>query len=170
MAVTHALKLWRHYLLGCQFELITDHKSLKWIFTQPTLNMRQRRWVELLQEYDFLIIYQPGKENVVADSLSRKAFLNAISIPNNPIISRLKEVAENDPVYQQKLKEVLDGEQTLLDFTCNDGCLYFKGRLHVPKDSTLKRVIMFEAHDSPTAGHPGYAKTLNAVRKSYHWT
>lgn len=70
LAIIHALKLWRHYLLGCQFELITDHKSLKWIFTPPTLNMHQRRWVQLLQEYDFLIIYRPGKENVVANSLS----------------------------------------------------------------------------------------------------
>ena len=93
LAVIHALKLWRHYLLGCQFELITDHKILKWIFTQPTLNMHQRRWVEVLQEYDFLIIYRPGKENVVADCLSRKAFLNAISIPDNPIISRLSQIS-----------------------------------------------------------------------------
>ena len=53
LAVVHALKVWRHYLLGHTFELHTDHKSLKWIFTQPDLNMRQRRWMELLCEYDF---------------------------------------------------------------------------------------------------------------------
>ncbi|MCO5586097.1 hypothetical protein L7F22_040036 [Adiantum nelumboides] len=53
LAIVHALKLWRHYLLGRRFQLVTDHKSLKWIFTQPTLNIRQRHWIELLQEYDF---------------------------------------------------------------------------------------------------------------------
>lgn len=96
LAVIHALNLWIHYLPGCQFQLITDHKSLKWIFTQPTLNMRQRRWFKLLQEYDFSILYGLGKENAVIDALSHKATLNAISIPDNPIIVRIKEVAVND--------------------------------------------------------------------------
>ena len=63
LAVVHALKLWRHYLLGRRFELHTDHKSLKWIFTQPDLNMRQQRWMELLHEYDFAIEYKAGKQN-----------------------------------------------------------------------------------------------------------
>ena len=91
LAVIHALKIWRHYLLGRRFKLVTDHKSLKWIFTQPNLNMRQRRWIEILHEYDFDIIYRPGKENVVADSLSRKSFVGAITIPDNPIIQKVKD-------------------------------------------------------------------------------
>ncbi|MCO5611843.1 hypothetical protein L7F22_066102 [Adiantum nelumboides] len=86
LAVIHALKLWRHYLLSSKFQLVTDHKSLEWMFTQPNINMRQRRWIELLQEYDFDIEYTPGKDNVVADGLNRKSSLNAISIPNNPIL------------------------------------------------------------------------------------
>ena len=95
LAVIHALKLWRHYLLGRKFRLVTDHKSLKWIFTQPTLNMRQRRWVEL-QEYDIEIVYRPGKDNAVADSLSRKPFVRLISMPNNPLVEWVKEVALSD--------------------------------------------------------------------------
>ncbi|MCO5551438.1 hypothetical protein L7F22_004941 [Adiantum nelumboides] len=70
LAVVHALKKWRHYLLSQIFELVTDHKSLKWIFTQPELNMRQRRWVEFLQEFNFEIKFRPGKENQAADALS----------------------------------------------------------------------------------------------------
>ena len=69
-AVVFALKIWRHYLYGQIFTLFTDHKSLKYLFTQAELNMRQRRWLELLKYYDFSIEYHPGKANVVADALS----------------------------------------------------------------------------------------------------
>ena len=68
-----ALKIWRHHLYGVQCEVFTDHKSLKYIFTQKELNMRQRRWLELLKDYDLTIHYHPGKANVVADALSRKS-------------------------------------------------------------------------------------------------
>ena len=70
-AVIHALKEWRHFLLGNRCEIYTDHKSLKYIFTQPELNLRQRRWLELVKDYDVGIHYHPGKANVVADALSR---------------------------------------------------------------------------------------------------
>ncbi|WVZ70314.1 hypothetical protein U9M48_018989 [Paspalum notatum var. saurae] len=71
-AVVHALKIWRHYLFGNWCEIYTDHKSLKYIFTQNELNMRQRRWLELIEDYDLEIHYHPGKANVVADALSEK--------------------------------------------------------------------------------------------------
>ena len=71
-AVVHALKIWRHYLIGQRCEIYTDHKSLKYIFTQPDLNLRQWTWLELVQDYDIGINYHPGKANVVADALSRK--------------------------------------------------------------------------------------------------
>ena len=67
-----ALKIWRHYLFGETCEIFTDHKSLKYLFSQKELNMRQRRWIELLKDYDCIIQYHPGKANVVADALSRK--------------------------------------------------------------------------------------------------
>jgi hypothetical protein len=72
-AVVFALKIWRHYLYGSKCEIYTDHKSLKYIFTQKDLNMRQRRWLELIKDYDCYILYHPGKANVVADALSRKS-------------------------------------------------------------------------------------------------
>ncbi|CAA0811007.1 Uncharacterized mitochondrial protein AtMg00860, partial [Striga hermonthica] len=71
-AVVHALKIWRHYLYGGRSEIFTNHKSLQYIFTQKELNMRQRRWLELVKDYDCSIQYHPGKANVVADALSRK--------------------------------------------------------------------------------------------------
>ena len=71
-AIVHALKLWRHYLYGSSCQVMTDHKSLKYIFTQKELNMRQRRWLELLKNYDLDIAYHPSKANVVADALGNK--------------------------------------------------------------------------------------------------
>ena len=74
MAVVFTLKIWRHYLCGEQFEVFSDHKNLKYIFTQRDLNMRQRRWVEFLEDYDFTLHYHLGKANAVADALSRKSW------------------------------------------------------------------------------------------------
>ena len=72
-AIFFALKIWRHYLFGEQFEVFSDLKSLKYIFTERDLNMRQHRWMEYLEDYDFTLHYHPGKANVVADVLSRKS-------------------------------------------------------------------------------------------------
>ena len=76
-AVVHALKIWRHYLIGHKSDIYTDHKSLKYIFTQD-LNLRQRRWLELIKDYDLEVYYHPGKVNVVADALSRKKYANEL--------------------------------------------------------------------------------------------
>ena len=78
-AVVHALKIWHHYLLGNHVHIYSDHKSFKYIFTQSELNLRQRRWLELIKDYDLEIHYHPGKANVVADALSRKASCSCIS-------------------------------------------------------------------------------------------
>ncbi|GAU22845.1 hypothetical protein TSUD_282120 [Trifolium subterraneum] len=72
-AIIFALKIWRHHLYGVQFALYSDHKSLRYLFDQKELNMRQRRWMEYLKDFDFELNYHPGKANVVADALSRKA-------------------------------------------------------------------------------------------------
>jgi ribonuclease HI len=78
-AVVHALKTWRHYLYGQKCDIYTDHKSLKYIFTQSELNMRQQRWLELVKDYEQEIHYHPGKANMVADALSRKSQVNMLA-------------------------------------------------------------------------------------------
>jgi hypothetical protein len=85
-AVVHALKIWRHYLIGNNCEIYTDHKNLKYIFTQPDLNLRKIRWLELVKDYNLEIHYHPGKANVVADALSRKSYEKAV-----PKIAQLQE-------------------------------------------------------------------------------
>jgi hypothetical protein len=74
--VAHALKIWMHYLMGKRCELYTDHKRLKYIFTQSNLNLRQRRWLELIKDYDHGINCHPRKANVVVDALSQRSHVS----------------------------------------------------------------------------------------------
>jgi hypothetical protein len=80
--IVHALKIWRHYLLRKRCELYMDHKSLKYIFTQSNLNHKQRRWLELIKDYDLGINYHPGKANVIADALSRRSHVSQLVVKN----------------------------------------------------------------------------------------
>ncbi|KAH0765327.1 hypothetical protein KY285_001198 [Solanum tuberosum] len=93
-AVVFALKIWRHYLYGVKCEVFTDHHSLQHMFTQKDLNLRQRRWMELLKDYDVTIQYNPGKANVVADALSRKAVsmgsLVCLSVTKRPLAKEIQ--------------------------------------------------------------------------------
>ncbi|WVZ89760.1 LOW QUALITY PROTEIN: hypothetical protein U9M48_036125 [Paspalum notatum var. saurae] len=106
-AVVHALKIWRHYLFGNRCEIYTDNKSLKYIFRQNELNMRQRRWLELIKDYDLEIHYHPGKANVVADALSRKSYVNMgtvwyknrICVPDVDSIKKLILSEAHDTAY-----------------------------------------------------------------------
>ncbi|GKC76544.1 putative reverse transcriptase domain-containing protein [Tanacetum coccineum] len=79
-AVVFALKMWRHYLYGTKCIVFTDHKSLQHILDQKELNMRQRRWLELLSDYDCEIRYHPGKANVVADALSQEEWIKPLRV------------------------------------------------------------------------------------------
>jgi hypothetical protein len=82
--VVHALKIWRHYLMGKRCELYMDHKSLKYIFTWLNLNHRQRRWLELIKDYDLGINYHPRKAVVVADTLSRRSHVSQLVVDSMP--------------------------------------------------------------------------------------
>ncbi|KAL0536186.1 hypothetical protein IC582_025125 [Cucumis melo] len=92
--VVFALKILRHYLYGERIQIFTDHKSLKYFFTQKELNMRQRRWLELVKDYDCEILYHPGKANVVADALSRKVSHSAALITQQAPLHRDLEQAK----------------------------------------------------------------------------
>jgi hypothetical protein len=78
--VIHVLKIWRHYLMGNKCDIYSDHKTLKYIFTQSELNLRQRRWLELIKDYDLNSHYDPGTANVVANALSRKHCYNNLMV------------------------------------------------------------------------------------------
>ena len=89
-AVAHALKIWRHYIMGTKCQVYMDHKSLKYIFTQKDLNLRQRCWMELIKDYNLEIHYHLGKANLVADALSRKELVHSAVVAQ-----LLDEIGEN---------------------------------------------------------------------------
>ncbi|WVZ70862.1 hypothetical protein U9M48_019496 [Paspalum notatum var. saurae] len=195
-AVVHALKIWRHYLLGNTYHIYTDHKSLKYILTQPELNMRQRRWLELIKDYDLEIHYHPGKANVVADALSRKAHCNFIEarptvrvlccemdeveIPAEQpaeLYSLIIELAIKDLVIaaQKQDKGMAHIQEGISDkqkasFTLDQqGVLWFKNRLVVPKDMELRKKILDEAHTSLFTMHLGSNKMYQNLKHKFWW-
>jgi hypothetical protein len=104
--VVHTLKIWRYYLMGKRCELYTDHKSLKYIFTQSDLNLWQRRWLELIKNYDIGVNYHPGIANVVADALSRRSHANHLVVKSIPSelcdeFAKLKLVANTEVVEME---------------------------------------------------------------------
>ncbi|WMV55111.1 hypothetical protein MTR67_048496 [Solanum verrucosum] len=98
-AVVFALKIWRHYLYEVHCEVFTDHRSLQYIFNQRDLNLRHRRWLELLKDYDMTIFYHPGKANVVADALSRKTIsigsLAMLQVDKRPLARDVQSLANS---------------------------------------------------------------------------
>ena len=92
-AIVFALKIWRHYLYGAKFVVFSDHKSLKYLFDQKELNMRQRRWMKFLKDYKFDLQYHPGKANVVADALSRKSLhVSAMMVRELELIESFRDL------------------------------------------------------------------------------
>ncbi|WVZ96913.1 hypothetical protein U9M48_042493 [Paspalum notatum var. saurae] len=166
LAVVYGLKKWRHYLLGNTCHIYTDHKSLKYIFTQPELNMRQRRWLELIKDYDLEVHYHPGKANVVADALSRKAHCNFIEArPTDQIIAAQKQ----DKGMAHIREEINDKKKACFKLD-EEGVLWFKNRLVVPKDMELRKKILDEAHTFMFAIHPSSNKMYQDLKQKFWWT
>ncbi|KAK1663768.1 hypothetical protein QYE76_051927 [Lolium multiflorum] len=195
-AVVLALKVWRHYLMGNRCEIYSDHKSLKYIFTQKELNMRQQRWLELIKDYDMEIHYHPGKANVVADALSRLSCqLNSMIASEQPSLHqefeqfRMELVSEGflasielQPTLIGQIKEAQKGNASIdgiknqiaagkaPGFTVDEeGVLWYKERLCVPSDSELKQVILQEAHDTLYSIHPDGTKMYQDLKEQFWW-
>ena len=146
---------------------------MKYLLDQPNLNSRQGRWLAFLSEYDFEIQHIKGKDNKVADALSRNAKLNftvAISTYKTDLEEQLEAEIEQDENYrklQAKLKENLI-ESLIIGYNLNEkGLLLYKDRLYVPNVPKIKLLILNEVHKTPYSGHLGYQKTITMLRKDY---
>ncbi|KAG8380924.1 hypothetical protein BUALT_Bualt06G0067200 [Buddleja alternifolia] len=125
-AIVHCLRIWRHYLLGSRFVVKTDNVATSYFQTQKKLSPKQARWQDFLAEFDYVLEYKPGKANVVADALSRKAELAAISLAKGNVHEKIKEGLEHDPMAQELMRLAKEGKTR--QFWVEDGLLYTKGR------------------------------------------
>jgi hypothetical protein len=195
-AIVHALKIWRHYLMRRRCELYTDQKSLKYIFTKSNLNLRQRRWLELIKDYDVGINYHPRMSNVVADALSQRSHVSKLVVDsmlfelcgefdklNLRIVvnteamvmevgSSLLQEIQRGQLEGEKIQEIkrIIKEQKSPGFSEDDeGVLWYKGRICVPNVNELRDKILHEAHESAYSFHPGGNKMYHDLKATYWW-
>jgi hypothetical protein len=193
-AVVHALKIWRHYLMGKRCEIYMNHKSLKYIFTQSNLNLRQRRLLELIKDYDLGINYHPGEANVVANALSRRSHVSQLVVDSMPfelfeefdklnlrIIANTKamEMEVGSSLLQenqrgqledekiQQIKRNIKEEKSHGFSEDDEDVLWYKGRICVPKVKELKDKILCEARESAYSIHPGGNKMYHDLKATY---
>ncbi|GJY94626.1 putative reverse transcriptase domain-containing protein [Tanacetum coccineum] len=179
-AVVFALKIWRHYLYGTRCTVFTDHKSLQHILDQKELNMRQRRWLELLSDYDCDIRYHPGKANVVADALSRKERSKPLRVRALVMTIGLnlpKQIleAQTEALKPENLTAEDVGGMLRQDLTKErlkpraDGTLCLNNRSWLPCYGDLRTLVMHESHKSKYSIHPGSDKMYQDLKQLYWW-
>jgi hypothetical protein len=182
--------------MGKRCELYTDHKSLKYIFTQSNLNLRQRRWLELIKDYDLGINYHLEKANVVADALSRRSHVSQLVVNSMPfelyeefdklnlriianteamemeVGSSLLQEIRRGQLEDEKVQEIKHNfkEEKSPGFSEDDeGVLWYKGRICVPNIKELKAKILREAHESAYSIHPRGNKMYHDLKATYWW-
>ena len=172
-AIMHALERWRPFLLGRHFKVYTDHRSLVYFKTQSNLNQRQLRWQEKAADYDMEILYKPGKQNVVADALSRVQINLLCPLPTRSIRTQVINGYKNSPL-RNLIKEVESREEPTNRYTIEDNLLYYRTdefgpwRLCLP-DIPYRKTVIHNNHDLVIAGHPGYTKTYAKIARAYYW-
>jgi len=181
LAVIRALSEWRHYLYGQRFTVITDHHSLTFLQTQPKLSKRQIRWLEHLADFDYEIVYAPGKTNTVADKLSRRSdhresaakedqpYLAVLTTAELKVgvelLEEIRRAYANDPECAAALAKPNESY-----YNVRNGLLYRPdNRLRIPNDDSIKGTLLFEAHDSIVCGHVGVNKTARMVGRLFDW-
>jgi hypothetical protein len=183
LAVLHALKKWRHYFLGNQVIIKTDQQALKYVGKQRLVDGVQHKLLLKLLEFDYKIEYKKGKENTVADALSRQFQDDEMEHQNNKPISAchqttliipkwLSEVQESyvsDPDCTKLLQELAIDEASHNHFTLQSGILRFKGKIYIGSSTKLRDKVFDTFHSSAFGGHSGIKATLHRIQQSFYW-
>jgi hypothetical protein len=178
LALVTAVQKWRPYLMGHPFIVRTDHQALKFLLEQQVGTVAQQRWLSKLLGYDFVIEFKSGRDNKVADALSRQGdeesnqgefSVSLISFPTPDWISDLKSSYNGDTKAQTLLEEFSKGIPTIQGFTLQQGLLLCKGRLWLVKGSPFQNQILEYIHSNPTSGHSGFHKTLARAKANFIW-
>jgi hypothetical protein len=192
LAIIRALDAWRHYLLGSPHEVtvFTDHKNLTYFRSPQKLNPRQARWSLQLSQYNLNLVHVPGRQMVQSDALSRRPdhipegdtdnedmtmlpetlFLRALDTDlQAEFLAQVKEDDFFGNAVEMLKKKNTPIRSALEDWETRDDLLFYKGRCYVPKSEQLRRQIIQQYHDHPTAGHPGVFKTTELISKDYWW-
>ncbi|KAK8947224.1 hypothetical protein KSP39_PZI006735 [Platanthera zijinensis] len=171
LAILHAVTLWRPYLLGHHFKVRTDHQSLKHFLDQRLASPLQQKWLTKLLGYDYEIVYKQGKENLVADALSRLPdstfFLLSVSLIES--LDDIQREIASDPELQPIVEALSQGQPTPPGYQLVGGHLYYHGRVVIPASSPWKEIMLHEFHSSPAGGHAGVLRTLQRLRANVFW-
>ncbi|KAG8713777.1 hypothetical protein FRC09_018344 [Ceratobasidium sp. 395] len=188
LAVIKCFKEWRHLLEGTELpiQVLSDHKNLGYFQTTKELRGRLARWANFLADFNFQILYRPGAQNKRADLLSRKEehrpegggensvllppglFVAAIT-PNHDLDQQVKDGILEDPRLSKVITALRDNEK-VKDWEWDDGFLRFKGKIYVPNDKELRKLIMESRHNNIAVGHPGQFRTYELVSRKYIWS
>jgi hypothetical protein len=165
-ALVRALETWQHYLWAKEFVIHSDHESLKHLKGQGKLNRRHAKWVEFIENFPYVIKYKQGKENIVADALSRRDVL--LHTMNTRLLGfeYVKELYDNDSDFAEIYNTC--GHSASGKFYLMDGFLFKENGLCVP-DSSLRELLVREAHGGGLMGHFGVAKTLDVLHEHFYW-
>ncbi|GJY59109.1 RNA-directed DNA polymerase [Tanacetum coccineum] len=165
-AIVRSLEYWRHYLLPNEFILYSDHQALRFIQGQAKLKPRHAKWVEMLQDFSFVIRHKAGSANTVADALSRRPVLTTTSTVHVEGFENLKLLYVDDPDFKDLW--IKCNTTPFRDYVRRDGFLFKGRRLCVPL-SSVREAIILEAHQGGLAGHFGRDKTVAMVSERFFW-
>ncbi|XP_042032533.1 uncharacterized protein LOC121779292 [Salvia splendens] len=194
-AIVEAVQKWRQYLLGREFVIRSDQKSLKELLQQVVQTPDQQLYVRKLMGYNFRIEYKKGALNRAADALSRReepdpvsetqgaeeapaenaedqasdtACLTAVAHPTPKLLDALRRETASLPELRELATRIHSAEAPP-QFAFADGLIYFNRRILVSQASKLRRLLMEEHHSTPMAGHPGHERTFRLLAAGFFW-
>uniref|UniRef100_A0A2N9FXU0 Integrase catalytic domain-containing protein n=1 Tax=Fagus sylvatica TaxID=28930 RepID=A0A2N9FXU0_FAGSY len=165
-ALVRALETWQHYLWPREFVIHTDHESLKHLKGQGKLNQRHARWLEYIETFPYVIRYKQGKENIVADALSRRYVLLTSMSAKLLGFEYVKDMYADDADFSDVYKAC--DKTAFGKFYKHDGYLFKESKLCVPSCS-MRELLVREAHGGGLMGHFGVKKTLDILHEHFFW-